>query len=324
MYDPLVSIIIPVYNAEKYLDESIGSAISQTWKKIEIIIVDDGSADQSLNIALKYQAEKIKVFHQENKGASAARNRGLLEANGDYIQFLDADDLLSENKIADQITALEGEPEKIANCSTVHFYDGTFHQNSTPSQYEEKFLFDDDDPVHFLITLLGGYSANGSMVQTGAWLTPKSIISKIGGWNEKLTTDDDGEFFCRVILNSKGIIKTNGYSYYRKQRSAQSLSSQKNLKSLQSSLAALLLKRDLLLSVNNSFEAKAAIYKALINLAAQSYLKYPGVYSKATAELPKIKMAYRPPMGSSIAESLTAIFGWKMVALLKKAVLFYR
>jgi len=324
MYNPLVSIIIPVYNAEKYLDESICSAINQTWKNIEIIIVDDGSADQSLNIALKYQAENIKVFHQENKGASAARNEGLSEANGDYIQFLDADDLLSADKIEEQVKALEEMPGKIACCSTVHFYDGTPHQNSTPSAYEEMFLFNDNNPVHFLINLLGGYSANGSIVTLHAWLTPRAVIDKAGRWNEKLSTDDDGEYFCRVILNSRGIIKANGYSYYRKYLSRQSLSAQQNFIGLNSRLTSILLKKKYLLSLNDSFEAQSAIYKALINLAVSSYLTYPSIYSKAIAELPKIKIRYRPAMGGRFSDMVATLIGWKKVKFLKQVLFSYK
>src|SRR3954463_5077031 len=103
MDNPLVSIIIPVYNAEKYIAETINSAADQTWSNKEIIIIDDGSTDGSLAIAKRFANDQIKVFSQANKGASAARNRGLLEAKGKYVQFLDGDDLLMPNKIALQL-----------------------------------------------------------------------------------------------------------------------------------------------------------------------------------------------------------------------------
>src|ERR1700744_3507890 len=106
---PLVSIIIPVYNSEKYLSDAIQSAINQTWSDTEIIIIDDGSTDNSLQVAQQFISEKVKIFHQENKGASVARNYGLTKAKGDYIQFLDADDILSNNKIEAQMTVLAGE-----------------------------------------------------------------------------------------------------------------------------------------------------------------------------------------------------------------------
>ncbi|MEO1560685.1 MAG: glycosyltransferase family 2 protein, partial [Cyanobacteria bacterium J06632_19] len=86
----LVSILIPAYNSEEWISETIDSAIAQTWSNIEIIIVDDGSKDNTLAVAKKYASTKIKVISQPNKGASAARNRALQEAQGDFIQYLDA------------------------------------------------------------------------------------------------------------------------------------------------------------------------------------------------------------------------------------------
>src|SRR5579875_322194 len=100
---PLISIIIPLYNAEKYIIETIDSALQQSYKNIEIIIIDDGSTDSSFNVAETYKSDNIIVVKQENKGASAARNHGLKLAKGEYIQFLDADDILDVNKIEYQI-----------------------------------------------------------------------------------------------------------------------------------------------------------------------------------------------------------------------------
>lgn len=91
---PLISIIVPVFNAEKHLDKCIKSLINQTYEKIEIILIDDGSTDKSLDVCLSYKQKdsRIYYFHQENQGVSAARNRGIKEASGDYIAFVDADD----------------------------------------------------------------------------------------------------------------------------------------------------------------------------------------------------------------------------------------
>lgn len=95
----LVSIIIPVYNAEKYLDDCLTSVISQSYKDIEIIVINDGSTDNTREIVEKFkkQDNRIKVIHQENSGPSAARNRGMEESEGDYIQFVDADDVLNKH-----------------------------------------------------------------------------------------------------------------------------------------------------------------------------------------------------------------------------------
>lgn len=101
----LISIIMPVYNAEKYLNRSIESVMNQTYKNIEIILVNDGSTDASLTICSNYQKadSRIKLINQKNSGVSAARNRGIDEATGTYIMFIDSDDYIEKNMIEDMV-----------------------------------------------------------------------------------------------------------------------------------------------------------------------------------------------------------------------------
>ena len=96
-----VSVIIPVYNGEKYIATCIESMLNQTYANIEIIIIDDGSTDQTARICDQYKNEKIIVIHKENAGASAARNTGLDIASGSYIVFVDADDNVELTYIED-------------------------------------------------------------------------------------------------------------------------------------------------------------------------------------------------------------------------------
>src|SRR5690606_5350603 len=113
----LVSIIIPCYNAARWLPATLESALTQTWPATEIIVVDDGSSDDSLAIARGFAPRGVKVISQTNRGASAARNRGLAEARGDFIQYLDADDLLSPRKIELQLARLASAPaDAVATC----------------------------------------------------------------------------------------------------------------------------------------------------------------------------------------------------------------
>ena len=314
---PLVSIIIPVYNSEKFLVACINSALQQTWPHKEIIIVDDGSPDGSLQVISQFDNPEIKIIQQQNQGASAARNRGMREAKGDYIQFLDADDLLSADKIEKQVQALQDQPGKLAICSTIHF-SGDAPQNEQPSVYEEQFLFSDDNPAHFLTKLWGGYSMHGSMITVHAWLIPVEVAKKAGDWNVSLTVDDDGEYFSRVVINSAGIIKTSGFSYYRKYINTASLSSGNNQTGLQSALKAALLKKELLLDYTDSYEANLAVYKLLLNIAIAAYGKYPQVYKDAANALPKINPgSYKPPLGGKLSSFLVSVLGWRAVRKLQ-------
>src|SRR4029450_13201330 len=102
---PLVSILIPAYNAERWIADTIRSALLQTWPRKEIIVVDDGSTDRTLQAARHFASPTVSIVTQENQGASAARNRAFELCQGDYIQWLDADDLLALDKIAKQVEA---------------------------------------------------------------------------------------------------------------------------------------------------------------------------------------------------------------------------
>src|SRR5437879_3225742 len=103
---PLVSILIPAFNAQEWIAATIKSAMEQTWPRKEIIVVDDGSRDQTLSIARQFASTEIFVVTQANMGPSAARNRALAICQGDYIQWLDADDLMAPDKITKQMEAI--------------------------------------------------------------------------------------------------------------------------------------------------------------------------------------------------------------------------
>jgi len=127
--NPLVSILIPAYNASKLLAATIRSAIGQTWKRKEIIVVDDGSTDQTLAVARRFEPEGVQVVSQKNQGAAAARNHAFQRSKGDYIQWLDSDDLLAPDKIERQLTTLrEAESGRILLSSPwARFYYRTRH-----------------------------------------------------------------------------------------------------------------------------------------------------------------------------------------------------
>lgn len=117
----IVSIIVPIYNAEKYLDKTIDSIISQTYKDLEIILVDDGSKDKSLEICNKYKEidSRIKVFHKENGGVSSARNLGLDKACGEYVSFCDSDDILVSNMIEKLVNTIQETNVSMVSCGVI-------------------------------------------------------------------------------------------------------------------------------------------------------------------------------------------------------------
>ena len=316
---PLVSVIIPLYNAEKYIAETIQNVLSQSYINIEILIIDDGSTDNSLSVAKKYENKKIKIFSQENKGASAARNYGLREANGDFIQFLDADDLISNNKIEEQMKLLVNNENKVAICPTIHFFDE--EDISLKEIVHEWYQEDSNDSIDFLLKLYGGSLIEptyGGMITIHAWLTSKKIIEKAGHWNEQITLDDDGEFFCRVLLASGGTrYSPNAINYYRKFKGNKNLSSRKDRKAVESQFLSTTLKKRHLLSLTTSLQAKKAIASQFLEIAISTYPEFKEISKKAEAEafmLKGSKMNYYTH--TPFYTVVTKLFGWKISAVI--------
>ncbi len=125
MPNPKVSIIVPTYNAAGYIKAAVDSALSQTYKDCEVIVVDDGSTDKTKKVLEPHAASgKIKYVYQSNKGLAGARNTGIRAAKGDYIAFLDADDIFLPGKIAEQADFLKSHPDfGVCYCDLLHFTD---------------------------------------------------------------------------------------------------------------------------------------------------------------------------------------------------------
>jgi glycosyltransferase involved in cell wall biosynthesis len=212
MSEPLVSVVIPCYNAERWIEDCLTSVLEQTHAPIEILVVDDGSTDGSAAIAKRFQKDGVRLFQQTNRGAPLARNVGLAHARGAYIQYLDADDLLSADKIESQVRLLERYPEHVAVSATMYFRD---RSNPADGRLEGGWpLIDTDDCVEWLIDLMD--PSRAGMVQPGAWLVPRAISDRAGAWRGFRALDDDGEYFCRVLLASRGIRRSeSGHNYYR-------------------------------------------------------------------------------------------------------------
>jgi glycosyltransferase involved in cell wall biosynthesis len=195
---PLVSILIPAYNAHDWIAHTLRSAIAQTWERKEIIVVDDGSTDQTLVIARQFESDTLRVVTQKNQGAATARNTAFSLSRGDYIQWLDADDLLSPNKIARQIDyALSRGASRrtLLSCAWGHFLYRFHRADFVPTP-----LWCDLSPAEWLLRKM----EQDIFMQTSTWLVSRELTEAAGPWNAQLFVDDDGEYFCRVLLASTG------------------------------------------------------------------------------------------------------------------------
>ena len=149
MEQHLVTVVIPNYNSLKYIKTTLECIFNQTHKNLEIIVVDDGSTDGSYEFIESLNRPNLKLEKNPTKGACAARNHGLRLANGKYVQFLDADDLLDLDKIGAQVKLIESTEDKVVVCSTRHFYKSTEEGIIT----DASFLYDTNNPSEFLLNI---------------------------------------------------------------------------------------------------------------------------------------------------------------------------
>lgn len=196
---PLVSILIPAYNAERWLAQTLQSALAQTWPRLEIIVVDDGSRDQTLAVARRFEAANVRVVHQANAGASAARNHAFKLAQGDCIQWLDADDVLDRHKITRQMQAAAAHADPGALFTAAW---GRFFTDPSRARYQPGPLWQTLAPSDWLIQKF----QHNSFMMLDAWLVPRAVAQAAGPWNEQLSFDDDGEYACRLVAHSSKVI----------------------------------------------------------------------------------------------------------------------
>ena len=298
-----VSIIIPLYNSEAYITQTISSCLAQTHDNIEIIVIENGSTDKSYQVVKSIDDKRLSVFQIPTPNAAAARNYGYHKATGTYVMFLDADDVLVPNKIELQIAALSGKPEGwIASCAWARFKTNTKKAIITPQK-----VWNIQNPIDWC---LQSWMGEGMMIP-GCWLIPKPIIDKAGLWDERLSLHDDGEFMCRVLLASKGnVFVENTVVYYRQQDN--SLSRQH--KSKMAAESALLVYKSYQQQILKFQDSKLTRRALVRNFSRFVYEYYP-----AHAQL--IKEAYReinelgvkPPLvGSPSFKLIHRIVGFKL------------
>jgi glycosyltransferase involved in cell wall biosynthesis len=195
---PLVSILIPAYNAEPWIADTIHSALAQTWPRKEIIVVDDGSDDRTFSIADEFSSRGVFVAFQKNRGAAAARNKAFSFCSGDHIQWLDADDILAPDKLSRQMEFAESCTNKRILLSSEW---GHFLFRTSRAKFVRTALWGDLRPVEWLRLKM----ERNTWMQPGSWLVSRELTEAAGPWDEQLPWDEEGEYFARVVIKSDGV-----------------------------------------------------------------------------------------------------------------------
>ena len=302
---PLVSILIPAYNCQDWIADTLRSASAQTWPHKEIIVVDDGSTDQTLAVAQRFASRDITVVTQKNQGAAAARNKAFSLSRGEYIQWLDADDFLSATKIARQMTAMSESPDKLRLLSS-----GWAHFLYRPrlAAFKPTSLWCDLTQAEWLIRKM----AENLHMQTATWLVSRELTEKAGPWDTRLLGDDDGEYFCRVLLASNGVRFVPGPSVYYRAAGTGSLSYiAASRRKVEAHFLSMKMHIDYLHSVERSRRANEACVRYLNNWAIYFYPEHIDVFEQMRDLAESLGGKLDVPALSWKYAWIRSLFGWK-------------
>ncbi|WP_184544988.1 glycosyltransferase family 2 protein [Mucilaginibacter sp. FT3.2] len=308
---PLVSICIPVYNCESYIDETIESVINQTYKNIEIIVVDDGSTDGTLFTLEKLKTNQISIYYQQNAGAAAARNLAYSKSNGQYIKFLDGDDIINPEMIDSQVNLAIEHQHCIISAKWGRFYNNdldTF-KLSTEDCWQTLAAYD---------WICSSWKNGHSMTQSGMFLLPKQIIENAGLWNEQLTLIDDLDFFTRVILKCKAVVFDQNSTLYYRSGNGGSLSDRKQAEAMQSAFRAISNATTNLLAVRASAEAKLACANTWQHYIYLAYPKHSKLANEAQKRVDELGGSTLKFMAGGVTQIITGLIGWRATKRIKQ------
>ena len=300
---PLVSILISAYNAEKWIGYTLESAIAQTWPRKEIIVVNDGSTDATAEVVQRFATNGVTLVSTKNQGQSAAQNHGFRHSHGDYIQWLDSDDLLAPDKIERQLAALRSGDSKRVLLSSPW---APFYFRTRRAHFVHSLLCQDLSPVEWLLRKMGENLHMGN----ATWLVSRELAEAAGRWDESLVYDQDGEYFTRVLLASEGtrFVPETGF-FYRSSSSHRVSHIGKSDRKRDSLLLSMKLHMQYLRSLEDSERVRKA---CAAYLQSWCWAFYPDRVAELQALASELKARLEPPR-------LTWKFAWMKPILGQKA-----
>lgn len=301
---------MPAYNCEKYIQETLTCLCAQTYPAIEIIVVDDGSTDDTGLKAKNSGDPRIIIINVVNGGAAKARNIAYKHAKGTYIIFFDADDFVNPDFVMQQLKKMNNRNDVIVLSAWGRFYEnniGDFRAELLPA---DAMLLEEWVNYYW-------YNSN-PMTTPGRAIIPKKLINEAGPWNENLSLNDDLEFYTRLFVKAEKIIfNQDAIFYYRS--GIKGLSGKKGLRAYQSLYDSILLSTELVLA---HLHNKPSVKQSCANLwQSFVYEVYPeGKQMIKTAEskireLGGAKISY--PSGGYTKFAIS-IIGWKLTKIIKK------
>jgi len=307
--NPLVSILIPCRNAGPWLRECLESAFAQTWPEKEVILVDDGSTDDSRTIARDYLDQGLRLIEGPSRNAAAARNTALAQARGEWIQFLDADDILDPEKIQHQMQRVASHPEAelLSGAWT------RFHTKPGPFPLPDSSNPNTLTGLDFMRRLW----TEGVMMHSAAWLARRTLINRCGPWVETPSPIDDGEFFCRLMMSTPRIHHCqDARSFYRTGLKG-SLSGRRDPAALEAYFDSVARMTCVVLAADESQDTREACAFAWKWGAFELYPEAPGLSQKAEAHGRELGGSSRPFPAGPTFQFFSRLIGWRAAKRLR-------
>lgn len=312
MSEPLVSVLIPAYNAERFINDAVASVLAQTYPSVEIIVVDDGSTDGTREALRPFEARGVRVIEQVNAGAAAARNRAFAESRGDAVLFLDGDDLISTDHIERLVARLDDSDGHVAMGEW-----DRFAGDPATAEFPLRPTYVDATGVDWTVQ---DWTGARPMTQSGTFLIPRALLDRVGGWNESLSLIDDFEFFARVLTASSGVRFVRGARLYYRSSISLSLSGRKSRAARASQALALTLGTQHLLDAENSSRTRRAAAHVLQDFVYDVYPSHADLRAQVATRVAELGGSDLLPDGPPGFHMLRQLVGWRLARRAQHAV----
>ena len=302
MTAPLVTVLIPCFNAERFVGAALESVLAQTYAPIEVIVADDGSTDGSAEVVAGFADRGVVLIKHKCGSAAAARNRALANAHGDFALFLDADDLIAPNHIAALAERLDPAIQAVAMGQW-----DRFTINPAEARFPDRPGYLDANGIDWLCQ---DWRDGQPMTQCGTFLIPRSLIDAVGGWDERLGLIDDFEFFARVLCAAEELRFAPGARLYYRSVPG-SLSAQASLQAAESSFMSQMLGTAHLLATEDSPRTRKACATIMQNFEYEFYPYFPDLRRRIRQRIAELGGGNLAISGTPAFLRLRRWIGWR-------------
>jgi len=297
---------MPAYNAGKYVAAAVQSVLAQSYTNWELIIVNDGSTDDTAAVLGQFIDPRIRSHEQQNSGQCAAANRAFGFSKGRFIKFMDADDMISPGYIAEQVKRIGNSDDVIASAAWGRFY----NDDISTFKLTEDVIRHDCKPIDWLVSSMDGKQA---MMQCAIWLIPRAVLEKSGLWDERLSLINDFEFIIRVLLHAQKIrFAENSILYYRSGL-PNSLSSLKSQKGAQSAYDSINWGASHMLAFEQSDRIRKVCAACFQNFVYSFYPYHKALVNLAECKVKELGGSTVPFPSGGYTHLLQSFIGWKNV-----------